>query len=54
LQELLRSDLNQLKTRVDEAEASGRDIVGEIVAKVDEQVDQAKRRLDNLDHRAPA
>lgn len=54
LQELLRSELNQLKTRVDEAEKSGRDIVGEIVAKVDEQVEQAKRRLDNLDHRAPA
>jgi hypothetical protein len=54
LQGLLRSDLNQLKMRVDEAEKTGRDVVAEIVAKVDEQVAQAKRRLDNLKHRASA
>jgi hypothetical protein len=54
LQELLRSDLHQLKVRVDEAERSGRDIVGEIMAKVDEQVAQAKRRLDKLQQREPA
>ena len=51
LQELLRSDLHQLKVRVDEAEKGGRDIVAEIVAKVDEQVAQAKRRLENLAQR---
>jgi hypothetical protein len=52
LQELLRSDLHQLKVRVDEAEGHGRDIVAEIVGKVDEQIAQAKRRLENLDLRA--
>jgi hypothetical protein len=48
LEELVRSDLNQLKMRVDEAEKHGRDIVAEIVAKVDEQVAQVKRRLENF------
>lgn len=48
LQELVRSELHQLKMRVDEAEKGGRDIVAEIVAKVDDQVAQAKRRLENL------
>jgi hypothetical protein len=51
LQELLRSDLYQLKMRVDEAEKHGRDIVAEMIAKVDEQVTQAKRRLENLAQR---
>jgi hypothetical protein len=50
LQELLRSDLQQLKARVDQAEQHGRDILAEITAKVDEQVAQAKRRLENLQH----
>jgi hypothetical protein len=50
LQELLRSDLNQLKARVDQAEQHGRDVLAEIIGKVDEQVAQAKRRLENLEH----
>ncbi|HUJ30009.1 MAG TPA: J domain-containing protein [Candidatus Acidoferrum sp.] len=54
LQELLRSDLHQLKTRVDEAEKHGRDVVKEIVGKVDEQIGQAKRRLENLQQRVQA
>ena len=54
LQELLRSDLHQLKMRVDEAEKFGRDIVAEIVSKVEEQVAQTKRRLDSLEHRESA
>jgi hypothetical protein len=54
LQGLLRSDLNQLKTRVDQAEQHGCDVLGEIVAKVDEQVVQAKRRLENLQQREGA
>jgi hypothetical protein len=54
LQELLRSDLHQLKMRVDEAEKRGRDIVAEIVSKVDEQVAEAKRRLQNLQQREQA
>lgn len=53
LQELLRSDLHSLKMRVDEAEETGRDIVAEITSKVEAQVQQAKRRLDNLQQREP-
>jgi hypothetical protein len=45
LQELLRSDLFQLKSRLDEAQQFGRDVLQEMVAKVDEQIDQAKQRL---------
>jgi hypothetical protein len=48
LQELLRSDLHQLKARVDQAEKHGRDVLAEIIGKVDEQVAQARRRLENL------
>jgi hypothetical protein len=50
LQDLLRSDLNQLKARVDQAEEHGRDVLAEIIGKVDEQVAQTKRRLENLRH----
>jgi hypothetical protein len=46
LQELLRSDLYQLKTRVDEAQQGGRDVLKEMIDKVDDQIAQAKRRLD--------
>jgi hypothetical protein len=45
LQELLRSDLYQLKSRLDEAQKHGRDVLKEMVEKVDEQIAQAKRRL---------
>ncbi len=48
LQELLRSELNQLKARVDEAEHHGRDVLAEIGGKVDEQIAHAKRRLENV------
>lgn len=46
MQELLRSDLHQLKLRVDEAEKSGYDLLGQMVSKVDEQIAAAKRRLE--------
>ena len=46
LQELLRSDLHQLKTRVDEAQQGGRDVLKEMIDKVDDQIAQAKLRLD--------
>jgi hypothetical protein len=46
-QELLRSDLYQLKSRVDEAEAHGRDVLAEMIAKVDEQIADAKSRLES-------
>jgi hypothetical protein len=47
LQELLRSDLYQLKVRLDEAESHGRDVLKEMVRKVEDQIAQAKRRLEN-------
>ena len=46
LQELLRSDLYQLKTRVDEAQRHGRDVLKEMIEKVDDQIAQAKRRME--------
>ena len=45
LQGLLRSDLHQLKSRVDEAEKSGHDVLQDMIAKVDEQIALAKQRL---------
>jgi len=45
LQGLLRSDLYQLKIRVDEAEQSGHNVLQDMIAKVDEQVELAKKRL---------
>jgi hypothetical protein len=46
-QELLRSDLYRLKSRVDEAGAGGRDALKEMIAKVEEQIALAKRRLED-------
>jgi len=46
MQELLRSDIYQLKLRVDEAEKSGRAILKEMIAKVDEQIALAKQHLE--------
>lgn len=45
LQGLLRSDLHQLKARVDEAEKNGHDVLKDMIAKVDEQIALAKQRL---------
>jgi hypothetical protein len=47
LQELLRSDLYQLKSRLDEAQKHGRDVLKEMVDKVEDQIAQAKRRLED-------
>jgi hypothetical protein len=46
-QEMLRSDLYRLKSRVDEAGAAGRDALKEMIAKVKEQIALAKRRLED-------
>ena len=46
LQGLLRSDLYQLKIRVDEAEKTGHNVLQDMIAKVDEQIELAKKRLD--------
>jgi len=47
MQEMLRSDVHQLKSRLDEAETTGRDLLKEMAGKVGEQIAQAKRRLEN-------
>jgi hypothetical protein len=44
-QTLLRSDLYQLRLRAEEVAQDGRDILKEMVAKADEQIAEAKRRL---------
>ncbi|HKQ87104.1 MAG TPA: hypothetical protein VJS43_10070 [Candidatus Acidoferrales bacterium] len=44
-QALLRSDLYQLRMRVEEAAQDGRDVLKEMVAKTEEQIAEAKRRL---------
>jgi hypothetical protein len=48
-QQMLRSDLYRLKDRVGDAEKSGRDVLKEMTAKVDEQIAQARERLENPD-----
>jgi hypothetical protein len=45
LQDLLGSDLYQLKSRVDEAQQSGRDLIKEMVSRVEEQICLAKQRV---------
>jgi hypothetical protein len=47
MQEVLRSDLHQLKSRVDEAQRHGRDVLKEMVGKVEDQISQAKQRLEH-------
>jgi hypothetical protein len=47
MQEAVRSDLYQLKSRLDEAQKHGRDVLKEMVGKVDDQIEQAKRRLED-------
>jgi hypothetical protein len=42
----LRSDLYQLKSRLDEAQQHGRDVLKEMIEKVEEQIAQANRRLE--------
>jgi DnaJ-class molecular chaperone len=46
-EELLRSDLYQLKSRLEEAERHGRDVLKEMVDKVEQQIAQAKSRLES-------
>jgi hypothetical protein len=48
-QEVLRSDLYQLKSRLDEAQKHGRDVLKEMIEKVDGQIAQAKQRLGSGD-----
>ncbi|MGD0962369.1 MAG: hypothetical protein ABSA57_00550 [Candidatus Acidiferrales bacterium] len=46
-EELRRSDLHQLKSRLEEAQRHGRDVLKEMVDKVEQQIVQAKQRLAN-------
>jgi chromosome segregation ATPase len=52
-EELLRSDLHQLKSRLEEAERHGRDVLKEMVDKVEQQIAHAKHRLEHPED-APA
>jgi hypothetical protein len=47
MQGLVRSELYQLKSRVDDAEKGGRNVLQEMIAKVDEQIELANERLEN-------
>lgn len=47
MQQALRSDLCQLKSRVDETRKHGHDVLKEMVEKVDDQIAQARRRLED-------
>jgi hypothetical protein len=47
LQQMVRSDLYELKERVSEAEKYGRDVLKEMTAKVDAQIAQARDRLEH-------
>jgi hypothetical protein len=49
IQELQRSDLYQLRSRIDEAQVHGRDVLKEMIAKVEDQIGQAKRRLEGAE-----
>ena len=49
IQELQRSDLYQLRSRIDEAQIHGRDVLKEMIAKVEDQIGQAKRRLEGAE-----
>jgi len=46
-QAMLRSDLYQLRLRVDEASQHGYDVLKEMVGKIEDQIAEAKRRLAN-------
>jgi hypothetical protein len=53
-QALLRSDLCQLRVRVEEAMQDGRDVLKEMMTKADDQIAEAKRRLgDNSAESSP-
>ncbi len=45
-QELRRSELYTLKTRLDDAHAVGRDVLTEMASKVSEQIVRAKAQLE--------
>jgi hypothetical protein len=45
MEQLLHSDLYQLKSRLDEASKLGRDVLAEMTAKVEEQIEQARSHL---------
>lgn len=52
LDDLVRSELYQLKSRVEEAEKSGHDVFAEMTEKVEEQIALAKERLEAPPSRA--
>jgi hypothetical protein len=53
LQQMVRSDLCELKERVGEAEKYGRDVLKEMTEKVDAQIAQARERLEHPETNSP-
>jgi hypothetical protein len=47
MQDLMRSELYQLKLRVEEAERNGRDVLKEMVGQIETQIAAARQRLAN-------
>ena len=48
ISELMRSELQQLRTKADQAAEEGRDLLAEIAERLDRQIDDARRRLSEL------
>jgi len=48
IKELKASELYQLKTKVEEVEGDGRDLLAEMAAQVDEEIAEARERLEAL------
>jgi hypothetical protein len=51
LEQIRESELFQLNSKIAEAEAGGRDLLGEMAARLDEQILEAYRRLHQIDSR---
>ena len=51
MDQLRASELSQLKTRIEEADASGRDLLAELVARLDRQIAEASERLNAIQTR---
>ena len=53
IEELLQGELASLKKQVEEAAARGQDLLAEIAARLDAQIDQARARLKEVSKKAP-
>lgn len=48
IEELRQGELSQLKSQVEEADATGRDLLSEMAGRVNDRIHQAKTKLDSL------